>query len=258
MADASKAVDAMVAVKSALASAGLIKTPTVFITGEVDGAVRAELEKTVTALNCSLVQSDADATYIVHGPARLARSGPPLRRVASVGTTHSEVHWVGRPDSHNGVVPLGELGALAPASGPPSSGDGPWAVCAQWLSDSAAYNELMDPADYTHSDKLSRMSDAEFLGAVAGYDLGDASGKRKREESAESAAKRAAGALRGRPDPEPQPRVTQVEDTHPEATRERPPELKPPRNPEITIIPSAAEAAEDMADVEVCVHPTHS
>jgi hypothetical protein len=225
----------LLAVAKSVSDARLNEVPAVYLTDDVQGGVRAHLEKTALALRCRLVRSEEEASHVVMAPAKLTHSRTP-RTVTTVGG-HTEVHWSGTPDSHNSLVPTASLpGDAGVDAGSVTKKQ--WTVCAQWLSDSGKYNEIMNPGDYQSDGALPRLSDEAFLDAVS-VDL-DSGGKRKREDaSSGSAAKRPSNALRNLPQPDAEPKVTQVEDTHPEATRERPSELKPPRNPEIQKILSA-------------------
>lgn len=225
----------MTLVDKAITDTGLNEKPKVFLSDEVQGDVRAQLETTALTVRCPVVRTEAEATHVVVGPAAIDRTSQPLCKVSAFGD-HTEVHSPGSPDSHNRLLPTSSLPASAVER---ADARDKWVVCAQWLADSGVHNELMNPADYVSEGALPRMSDEEFLGKLASK--AGQQGKRKREEEGtESLAKRRGSeALRKLPDPEAQPKVTQVEDTHPEATRERPPELKPPRNPEMQKIPSA-------------------
>eukprot|EP00038_Savillea_parva_P018352 m.23198 g.23198 ORF g.23198 m.23198 type:complete len:806 (+) comp4062_c0_seq1:249-2666(+) len=249
----SKAVALMLAVDKALAVGKVINNPAVLLADDVQGTVRSELERVALSLGCRLVRTEQEATHVVSGPVHLERSGPAYRVVGTKGS-RTEVHWPGTPDSRNSLIPTASVTAEAQAAGTSANTpQKPWLVCAQWLTDSVTYNELMNPADYAADDN-ERMSDSEFLTSIGVVDTAPGGrSKRKRGEDVgdASAAKKSTADMSSRKNPDPTPKVSQVEDIQ-DANQKRPAELKPPRNPEIQKIPSAAEAEDAMLeDVEI-------
>lgn len=226
-------------VMNGLTAAGKIPPTTLHFDASLQGAVLEKLTSVAAQLKLEVTETLAQATYIVSGPVSAPNVGSAMVTSNRLGSV-TRVHWKGRPasmDQWHGA----EDAAAIPVQQQPG-GSPPFAVTANWLSDSGRYNELMNVSDYSPSDGTSQ-SDSEFMaaaekpadatcawvgsggGSVGGGSGGSSSGKRKRETTMEEDLQRLESKtsqqhpLAALHNPAREPKLTKIDNAEPKHVR---------------------------------------
>lgn len=196
---------------------------------------------------------------------------------------HMLVHWWYFPDSYDTWLNAAQAAEVTDAPDPEAANEETWEVHAQWISDMAAFNEVMNTEDYLVEDDSKTLTTEQFIAladerkasapartAASPAKADPGAGKKRKRDSPDdsSSASASASAQVGRsaparkrvavnappmlnmPLPDKEPRVSQIYDD--EATslnskrRYIDANLKPPRKAQIQEI--VADGSDDDED----------
>eukprot|EP00041_Stephanoeca_diplocostata_P038162 m.1481305 g.1481305 ORF g.1481305 m.1481305 type:complete len:928 (+) comp25175_c0_seq2:188-2971(+) len=266
------------ALDTALKEAEKIAMPRVFMHPSLDDSVKKQLQEIAERMHCTIVAKKANASIALLAPVALSTEEEWMRPVAKDDEL-SAVHWWYLPDSYDTWVSTDKV---HDALQKPKT-EACFEVNANWLVDSARFNEFMNPEDYEREDGDVEMDPKEFLASINppsetpdvtedapstsdgathaatnGSDAADLHKKRRRPSEPQGDHKEGGGrgkrarAVAKAADPllnVPAPTTPNVVVHMDESTIEGH-GRQPPRNTKVMDVPSAAEEAFTAADAE--------
>lgn len=157
-----KHIELMFAITEALVECGKLVRPTIYFSSAIDAQLKGYLAGIAVNHQCTIVGSREEATYVVLPPIQTDVTEEYLRPVA-MADSHMLVHWWYFPDSYDTWLTAAQAAEVTDAPDPEAANEETWEVHAQWISDMAAFNEVMNTEDYLVEDDAKTLTTEQFI-----------------------------------------------------------------------------------------------